>query len=413
MRRILRPKIRFSYIAISITLTFLLFLNIFSIPNVSANPDNELIVYIADINGSPINELYELENFIVSVYVLDDDGTPNFLTEVEILFNNKIHLITGEDVTDKLIAAPSVDSDTDFTINASKDGYISNETTLKVLNSFVELPELSIDVVSVIDANKKFTVTVYDKETGLPLNGVSVAIQNEIDKPVITGAGENPDGVVVLTAPEDSDSIIIIASKEGYVKDTAKVYINIEEPFWNSIVENKYFFIVIAAICLICAIIFVNMRSRRSIFDRAKELSNEKTKKRYETEESDIVKTNEEKDDFLVEGFSGKPIRSKPDTDPKVEEIRISRPQKDKEIVKVKETVEEKTDKIVEEKRTKKKDYDWFEGTDDIRYEIDKLTGEVDEDGVDKWFEGVGNLKDKIDEKVKKKDKKKNEEKEE
>ena len=48
-----------------------------------------------------------------------------------------------------------------------------------------------------------------------------------------------------------------------------------------------------------------------------------------------------------------------------------------------------------------------------MRYEIDKLTGEVDEEGLDKWFEGVSDLKVKIDEKIKKKDKKKNGEKEE
>ena len=57
-----------------------------------------------------------------------------------------------------------------------------------------------------------------------------------------------------------------------------------------------------------------------------------------------------------------------------------------------------------------KKDYDWFEGDDDARYQIQKATGEVDETGKDKWFEGVGDLKEKIDERVKKKDKKKDEE---
>ena len=52
-------------------------------------------------------------------------------------------------------------------------------------------------------------------------------------------------------------------------------------------------------------------------------------------------------------------------------------------------------------------EYDWFEGTDDIRYEIDKLTGKIDEKHMDKWFEGVDDLKKKIDEKVKKRDKNK------
>ena len=60
----------------------------------------------------------------------------------------------------------------------------------------------------------------------------------------------------------------------------------------------------------------------------------------------------------------------------------------------------------------KKRNYDWFEGTDHLRYEIDKLTGEIDEEGVDKWVEGVEGLQDKINERVKKKDKKKKDEEE-
>ena len=44
-----------------------------------------------------------------------------------------------------------------------------------------------------------------------------------------------------------------------------------------------------------------------------------------------------------------------------------------------------------------------------MRYEIDKLTGEIDEEGVDKWFEGVDDIKKKIDEKMKKKKQKEEE----
>ena len=100
----------------------------------------------------------------------------------------------------------------------------------------------------------------------------------------------------------------------------------------------------------------------------------------------------------------------KPDEDPKVEEIRISRPRKEKEVVDV-ETEDDETEKVINKKKLQQRDYDWFEGSDDVQYEIDKLTGEVDEEGLDKWYEGVDGLKEKIDEKVKKKDKKKNEEK--
>ncbi len=52
-----------------------------------------------------------------------------------------------------------------------------------------------------------------------------------------------------------------------------------------------------------------------------------------------------------------------------------------------------------------KDENDWFKGTDDIRYEIDKLTGKIDENSIDKWFEGYDDIKDKINERIKKKDK--------
>ena len=99
-------------------------------------------------------------------------------------------------------------------------------------------------------------------------------------------------------------------------------------------------------------------------------------------------------------------VRIQPNKESKVEEIRITRPYKDKEVVPV-VSKENETEKIIKKKEMQKRDYDWFEGTDDIRYEIDKLTGKIDEEGLDKWFEGVDHHKDKIKEKVKKKDKKK------
>ena len=109
----------------------------------------------------------------------------------------------------------------------------------------------------------------------------------------------------------------------------------------------------------------------------------------------------------LLEGRE--PVRSENDEEAKIEEIRITRPRKEKEVVPVKTEVDE-TEKVIKRKVLTKKDYDWFEGDEDARYGIQKATGEIDENGKDKWFEGVGDLKEKIDERVKKKDKKKDEE---
>ena len=88
----------------------------------------------------------------------------------------------------------------------------------------------------------------------------------------------------------------------------------------------------------------------------------------------------------------------------KVEEIRISRSRKDREVSSVSDKEKGNT---ISRRNGKKTSHGWFEGTDDIRYEIDKMTGEIDEEGKDKWFEGTDNIRAKIDEKLKKKDKKK------
>jgi hypothetical protein len=97
-------------------------------------------------------------------------------------------------------------------------------------------------------------------------------------------------------------------------------------------------------------------------------------------------------------------VRVQQNEDSRVEEIRISRPKKEKDIVPVK-TVEDEIDKVIHKKKNRKQKHDWFIGHDELRYEIDKLTGEIDEKGLDKWYDGLDDVKEKINEKVKKKDK--------
>jgi len=48
----------------------------------------------------------------------------------------------------------------------------------------------------------------------------------------------------------------------------------------------------------------------------------------------------------------------------------------------------------------KNNSYEWFHGTDIMKYKIDKLTGDVDEKPADKWFVGEDNIRFKVDKKV-------------
>ena len=265
---------------------------------------------------------------------------------------------------------------------------------------------LTITVDDIIEANKEFSVIV--RYNGSVAEDISVYIQNEP-----TSSTTNKHGVAYLVAPSEPGSWLIIARDEsgvyGGAEATYPIKIVSEPAFW----ESPYFPIALAIICLIGAIVFVNLKQKKDIYNRTKELSKEKLMKIQGIGDRGKPPSSNQKKEIRVETklesskpYEPEPVRAKQTQDAKVEEIRISRPRKKKEVVKVEEKKDE-TEKVISEKRMKKRDYDWFEGTDDVRYEIGKLTGEIDEEGVDKWFEGVDGLKDKIDEKVKKKDKKK------
>lgn len=405
MRKKIHPKTRVSYIAISITLFFLLILSIFTIPQVLGLPGDELLIQITK-DKDPIEEVCEGEFFVVSVLDPNSGEDSPYLRDVFIKFDGGTYHITLENEQAEIsIEAPSVYDDTTYIINASKEGYVSTETNITVLNKKLVI---TLDYYT-INVNERFSVLITDESTGDPVEGVAVKIvETDVDVQYTKANGR-----VTLVAPENAGEITIAAQKQGeYRQVTESIYVNKPSSFWGEIVNNEYFFIVVAAIILVCAIIFVNLRSRKNIYDRSKEITNEKMINKYTPKDDIATKSNDKKEEINLQGFSGAPVRSQPKKDPRVEEIRISRPKIKKEIVKV-ETEEDKANKVVSEKRIKRKDYDWFEGTDEMRYEINKLTGEIDEEGLDKWFEGVSDLKVKIDEKIKKKDKKKNEEKDE
>jgi len=260
---------------------------------------------------------------------------------------------------------------------------------------------------NVIEAGKQFSVTIL--YNGSFASGVDVNIGSGADVP---GYKTKTDGVAYFMAPDRPGDYTIIATVDGKNVATTSIKVVSEPGFW----ESPYFPIIVATICLISAIVFVNLRQKNEVYIRAKEISQKKLMKKQVNEGkiSPPSKTSKKvkpkvKAKYEINSYEPDIVRSKPANDSKVEEIRISRPRKKKEVISVEEE-KDPADKVINDKKMKKRGYDWFEGTDDLRYEIDKLTGEIDEEGIDKWFEGVEDLKDKIDERVKKKDKKKKDE---
>ena len=395
----MHSSIKVSYISVLILLFILLF------SNITLAQGKQLDIVITNLSNEEINEIYEGESFKVSVLDPESEEPTPFLTDVDIEFNGKLYRIN--ETRELILQAPDVDQDSSLIITASKEGYNSTNETITILDNESQDEPLKLIVTPeayTIEAGKQFSILVKD-ENGNTISGAMVAIQSFGDTRIT-----DDDGRAWLTAPEDKESITIIAEKDGYVKDTISIKVNIEPPWWIAFINSPYFPIAIAIVFLVLAIVFVSHRQKKSIYSRSKEISNDKTIKKYESDKKIASSQSDELEEKQY--YSKDTVRVQPDEDSKVEEIRISRPRKEKEIVPV-ESEEDETEKVISRKKIQRRDYDWFEGTDDIRYEIDKLTGEIDEEGIDKWYEGVDNLKEKIDEKVKKKDKKKKEENEE
>jgi hypothetical protein len=276
--------------------------------------------------------------------------------------------------------------------------YVSETTTAQD-----EHPKLKVNLDTLtFRAKEEFAVRITD-ENDNPVAGATVGIQH-IGNTDVT----NANGLAQLVAPDvkERTEITIIAQKFGYTTGNTTALVLKEASIWEKIMENEYTLVIIAIVCLIIVILFVNFRRKRMerfVDNRTKEISKEQNLKRdTSSEEIVTLPTSEKIREKTVYQNTGQ------DKGPKVEEIRITRPDKDKNIVSV-ESEKEGKKKLIPRRTLSKHGYDWFEGTDDIRYEIDRLTGEIDEEGKDKWFEGIDDIRAKIDEKLKKKDKEKDE----
>jgi len=373
---------------------FILTLVLISISYLSASAETQNL-YIGCLE-----QVEEGEEFSIIVYayseIPDIDTYPE--NNVDIQFNGSDYTITEEIL---FLTAPYVEEDTTFLINASKAGFVSDTKTITIQN-LDETPsdsnDFNLDIVPnsyLVKPGESFYVTVY--YNNMPAEGVTVFIQNSGENEIT-----NEYGVAYLTAPKDEETIIVKARKEGY--DVASLELNIdqEKPIWKELIEHKFFPLFAAFIILLIAVIFVHFRQRRSIYARAKQISDKKVVEKYTSSEE--IFSNAKKYGYENPNSSGEMVHVRPSSDSKVEEIRITRPQKQKEVVDVKPKKEE-INRDTSQSNDKNADSEWFKGTDDIKYEIDKLTGEVDEEGMDKWFEGVEGLKDKVNEKMKKKKK--------
>ncbi|MBN2603820.1 MAG: carboxypeptidase regulatory-like domain-containing protein [Candidatus Thermoplasmatota archaeon] len=348
---------------------------------------DQLVIEITNDSYEPIEELYEQENFIVSVYVLEEGGIPSYLTGVTIQFDeNNYQIPYGAEDPEVIIIAPEVTQDTDYIIQASKNDYNSDSTILTVLDK-IQLVIIADSYT--VEAGKQFSVLVTDK-SGQEISDVTVGIVSVAGQGSIGTTNEN--GRVWLTAPQDRNEINIIAQKQGY-KDAIPITLGVNKNpgFIDTLIQNQYFPLLLAFFFLGAAILYVNYRHRRShpLFQK------------MDSKKDDIFNTRKNKTDEKLNS-------SDFDPGPKIEEIRITRNKDDKNIVSLSQQKEIKENHLSKKQKMRKYQDEWFEGTNDIRYEIDRITKQIDDKGKDNWFHGTDDIRKKIDMKIRNKDSEKN-----
>lgn len=366
---------------------------ILSILQIQANAsENNLIFEITDESYEKISQIYENEYFLVSIYVLNNQNQPEYQTDVQIEFNNQLYnTVFNEGNPEIILQSPEVDAETKYLLKAAKDGYIAAYENITILNQpqLILVPEKYT-----VDAHDQFSILVIDENQN-PVEDVIVGIQSysgENSKDVT-----NANGRAWLTAPDNREEIIISAQKDGYTIGFSAVGIALKPDIIEIISKNPQIPVIISMLLLALAIIYTNQRQKiknkkmtklfnKNNSNRVGKINLQDKKNNICTAENRIKKTNQ--------------ISIGQNQSPKIEEIRIIKSHGNK---KLSPLVSNKLNQVKNEKNINRK-YEWFEGTNNIRYEIDKITGEVDEKGKDKWFEGLDDIRLKVDEKIKKRD---------
>ena len=361
-------------------------INCLMIIEVNANNETQNNQLIIDYP----NEIYEGNNFPISVYTLFNN-TPYYQIDVLIIFNNKTYNITYNE-PEINIEAPQVTKDTYFKINAIKTGYENDESYIMILNNENEnkskLIITLLDNDFIIEGNNYFSVLITD-DKGIPIYNATIGIQSYISKHSLVYSNEN--GRARILAPNNQDEIIILAQKKGYITATEKIWINTNPNIIEKIIKNPYTIIIISIVILAVAITIVKVR---------KKINQIKNKKQNHKKNNNI-KSKNEKTDHLIQNNNKNQNHDNKIKEAKVEEIRINRNEPTQKIVSLKNKKERNDSNLKENKKIIRNDL-WFEGIDDIRYKIDKLTGDIASINENKWFEGKENIRNKIDEKLKK-----------
>ena len=373
--------------------------------HVKADEQSQLYIAIFDCeNGEYLDDdigyvLLEDKKYDIEIYYEDENESPIRVYDVTVDLPWASYFIaSGEENSWITIETPSFEEYNEFTLIAYKEGYISAEEYIMISKGtlFVTTDRENVKEDDI------FIVTIKDQYNS-PVSGAVLYVE---------GLGSilettNENGRAHLNAPEvDLDmEISITAIKGGYFPGSDTIYVeNLKSTFLGEI-ESRILEatpILFSIFAVILAMIYAKIRKKTPIPISA---SNTTIKK---------VESNYIKNRFKLKPFKKSTTKqydySKRITNVKNENKKTSSSNGGHiEIIRIRgnEDVKEKKRNIIanelESKKiiipSKDKGNDWFCGTDYVKYKIDKLTGE-ENNNPDNWFVGQDNSRFMVDQKL-------------
>ena len=196
----------------------------------------------------PTKKPYANESFTVSA--LSNDVP---LQGIEILFANNTY--TTDNNGEAVLVAPSTIGT--YIILASKEGYSSVTENITI----VERPDIILPIISVNLStrepaqNEVFTITVYSE--GSPLQDATVRLGT-------VNYQTDANGQVALSAPGESGSYSISASKPGYQSRTVSVEVMESQSNDDETAEPNNYLLLLLFIIIIIVILIIVFYYRRN-----------------------------------------------------------------------------------------------------------------------------------------------------
>jgi len=369
-----------------------------------AEDEEGLIIILFDSSGTswePLDDNILLEGNDYDIVVKhENELTPAYNVTITITAFEEVY-VTSTELTWVTIETPNFEEYSEFVITATKEGCASAEQYVIVSKGdlFVSADR------DTVEEEGSFSVTITD-QYDTPISGVTVYVEGHENVFDTT----NDNGKAYINAPEvDADTEIgITVVKSGYYYGSSTIHVeNVKATgmgdFLSKIFEVSL--IVFALFIVIFAMLFVRLRkktpSKTDVLQINKKLPRDNketlsTKRPLSKQAIPINKTIEEKIPTSAKGSHVEIIRIHTKGDKKKETKHILDKKEPSKIFAL----------------NKNNEYEWFNGTDYMKYKINKLTGDINEKPADKWFAGEDIIRFKVDKKLTdkklKKDTKKN-----